>query len=445
MLARIACALVASGVVALAPAGALGATARDPAGDARIRALDIREVEAYAASPGVLVRVTLRDPAARLARGRLKRARMTVTLDRRRGRDTVLTAGGRGVARRTGPGARVAVVRTGKRLDFVLDGDGSGLRRVLVRTTPRPRRARAALAPPKPAGDRAELDLLPGDDACAALTGLAQQVDIDASLLRTQIVATDDPRRERALRKDLEVVTGRLAAITRRLVELGCDTSSLPPSSAPAPKPPPPPPPVNDSPPTADIAVDHGGFPEDAAEASAPVRFEANADGFGAGIVDVSWDFGDDTTGTGATVDHAFAAPGKYIVTVVATNDRGQKGGHARAIYVRGPGSKQTTLSAETGGDVPCPDTAETITVTVGVRVPSWAKSPFAAGFTIPAGGCPGADKEFVPGSLRLLQGNQGNHQDAWGRPENTLEFKFTVNDGGGTGSMNPGVTASWG
>ena len=444
MVARLACALVASGVVLLAPAGALGATARDPAGDARILALDIRKVEAYAASPGVLVRVTLRDPAARLARGRLKRARMTVTLDRRRGRDTVLTAGGRGVARRTGPGGRVAVVRTGRRLDFVLDGDGSGLKRVLVRTTPRPRGARAALAPPKPAGDRAQLDLRPGDDTCAGLLKLAQQVDIDASLLRTQIVATDDARRERALRKDLEVVTGRLAAITRRLVELGCDTSSLPPSSQPAPKPPPPSPPVNNSPPTAGIVVNHGGFFDDAAEANAPVRFEANADGFGAGIVDVSWDFGDGTTGSGATVEHAFATPGKYIVTVVATNDRGQKGGHTRAIYVRGPGSKQTTLSAETGGNVPCPDTPETITVTVHIRVPSWAKSPFSAGFTIPAGGCPGATKTFVPGSLRLLQGNQGNHTDAWGRPENTLEFEFTVSDGGGTGSMNPGVTASW-
>jgi PKD domain len=160
--------------------------------------------------------------------------------------------------------------------------------------------------------------------------------------------------------------------------------------------------------------------------------------------VAVSWDFGDGTTGTGASVDHAFAEPGRYIVTVVVTNERGQKGGEARAIYVRGPGSKQTTLLAETGIEVDCPGASQSFAVTVHIRVPSWAKSPFSAGFTIPAGGCPGATKTFVPGSLRLLQGNQGNHTDAWGRPENTLEFEFTVSDGGGTGSMNPGVTAAW-
>ena len=337
----------------LAPAGALGASARDPAGDARIRGLDIRKLEAYAASPGVLVRVTLREPAARLPRGRLKRARMTVTLDRRRGRDTVLTAAGRGVARRSGPGERVAVVRTGKRLDFVA-------RRRRQRAEARPRADHPAVARARgrrwrPRGPQATgRSSLCGRATTRAppCSGSRDSWTSTPRCSRTQI----DRRRERALRKDLEVVDGRLAAITRRLVELGCDTSSLPPAFQPKPAPPPPPPPpVNNSAPTAAIAVDHGGFFDDAAEADAPVRFAANADGFGAGIADVSWDFGDGTTGSGATVDHTFAAPGKYIVTVVATNDRGQKGGHARAIYVRGPGSKQTTLSAETGDTVPCP------------------------------------------------------------------------------------------
>lgn len=46
--------------------------------------------------------------------------------------------------------------------------------------------------------------------------------------------------------------------------------------------------------------------------------------------------------------------------------------------------------------------------------------------------------------SLHLVQGNAGNHVDAWGAQENTLTFEFDVGNGGGTGTTNPAVTAGW-
>jgi PKD repeat protein len=39
--------------------------------------------------------------------------------------------------------------------------------------------------------------------------------------------------------------------------------------------------------------------------------------------VTYAWDFGDDTSGTGATVNHVYGAPGTYLATVTATNSRG--------------------------------------------------------------------------------------------------------------------------
>lgn len=43
-------------------------------------------------------------------------------------------------------------------------------------------------------------------------------------------------------------------------------------------------------------------------------------------IAGYTWDFGDGTTGTGPVIDHPYAAPGQYTVTLTVTDDGGSRG-----------------------------------------------------------------------------------------------------------------------
>jgi len=45
---------------------------------------------------------------------------------------------------------------------------------------------------------------------------------------------------------------------------------------------------------------------------------------------------------------------------------------------------------------------------------------------------------------LTITPGNDGDHKDAWGRDESTLEFTFDLSDGTGSGTVEPVFTASW-
>jgi PKD repeat protein len=64
--------------------------------------------------------------------------------------------------------------------------------------------------------------------------------------------------------------------------------------------------------------------PEDP-DAFIPVRFDGRAStpSRGATITNYSWDFGDGTSGTGATVSHTYSAPGSYGVRLTVTDSQG--------------------------------------------------------------------------------------------------------------------------
>ena len=51
-------------------------------------------------------------------------------------------------------------------------------------------------------------------------------------------------------------------------------------------------------------------------------------------ITTFAWDFGDGTQGSGATVNHAYAAPGAYTVVLTVTDDRGAQAGAQQSVQV---------------------------------------------------------------------------------------------------------------
>jgi outer membrane protein OmpA-like peptidoglycan-associated protein len=67
----------------------------------------------------------------------------------------------------------------------------------------------------------------------------------------------------------------------------------------------------------------------DTCEPMTPVQFSANVRG--TAPIDYSWDFGDGSTGTGATPSHTYSQPGTYTVTLTARNEAG---GDERSITV---------------------------------------------------------------------------------------------------------------
>ena len=78
--------------------------------------------------------------------------------------------------------------------------------------------------------------------------------------------------------------------------------------------------------PVAEFDVDVTGL-----EISVDASDSSDADGE---IVEYAWDFGDDTTGTGATASHEYTAAGTYEVTLTVTDDRGATGTVTKAVEV---------------------------------------------------------------------------------------------------------------
>ena len=95
--------------------------------------------------------------------------------------------------------------------------------------------------------------------------------------------------------------------------------------------------PTGDSVPVAAIAPPAGGTTVDT---GAIVRFVANVTQLDPNDPTTAvWDFGDGTTGTGSPVDHAFAAPGTYVVTLIVRDALGLASTSTLTVTVRAPAS----------------------------------------------------------------------------------------------------------
>ncbi len=68
-------------------------------------------------------------------------------------------------------------------------------------------------------------------------------------------------------------------------------------------------------------------------------------------IVGWAWDFGDTTTGNGATVAHSYAAAGQYTVTLTVTDNRGGTATVSHAVTVLAPNVKPTGAFTWTADD----------------------------------------------------------------------------------------------
>ncbi|MBT0992894.1 PKD domain-containing protein [Cellulomonas sp. DKR-3] len=68
-------------------------------------------------------------------------------------------------------------------------------------------------------------------------------------------------------------------------------------------------------------------------------------------IVSFAWDFGDGTTGTGATAQHDYDAPGDYVVRLTVTDDLGGVATTSRTVSVPAPPNRAPTAVADTTVD----------------------------------------------------------------------------------------------
>jgi PKD repeat protein len=66
-----------------------------------------------------------------------------------------------------------------------------------------------------------------------------------------------------------------------------------------------------------------------------PITFDGSRSSAGGGqIASYAWNFGDGTTGSGATVSHAYAKAGLYVVSLTVTDGRGQTATASRGVII---------------------------------------------------------------------------------------------------------------
>ncbi len=85
------------------------------------------------------------------------------------------------------------------------------------------------------------------------------------------------------------------------------------------------------------------------ADVGVPVAFDASGSTDPDGtIVSYGWDFGDASTGTGATASHAYAGPGTYRVTLTVVDNESYAGNATTDVVVRSPPVPQPPVASFT-------------------------------------------------------------------------------------------------
>src|SRR5438477_582414 len=143
--------------------------------------------------------------------------------------------------------------------------------------------------------------------------------------------------------------------------------------------------------------------PDQTASVGSAVTFSGSGSDLGGTVVSYSWDFGDGTSATGATVSHIYTAPGSYTATLTVMDDRGARGtdsalvtitGAAGAGWARGFGGAASDVaygvaldgsgnavmtgriesSVDFGGGVVCPPTAVFVSTYAPTGAALWSK-----------------------------------------------------------------------
>ncbi|MCX7523031.1 PKD domain-containing protein, partial [Microbacterium sp. STN6] len=84
------------------------------------------------------------------------------------------------------------------------------------------------------------------------------------------------------------------------------------------------------------------------------VAFDASGSAASSGktIASYSWNFGDDTTGTGVAATHTYSAPGNYPVTLTVTDSAGVPSTASKTVTVAAPHTPPTAVIEDTSSDL---------------------------------------------------------------------------------------------
>jgi Ca2+-binding RTX toxin-like protein len=165
--------------------------------------------------------------------------------------------------------------------------------------------------------------------------------------------------------------------------------------------------------------------------AGSPALFDGggSTDG-GNDIANFAWVFGDGSTGTGASLDHTYAAAGQYTARLTVTNAAGQVDSVSHPVVV-GPASVTPPTTPTTTGSVTTSPTTTTVappsTTTTVVTAPTTTSTTVRPPASAPQAGrhLTGTSRadHLVGGSgPDVIRGRGGNDVIVGGRGRDTLE-----------------------